>query len=181
MRSPFCLNCCGGNHLGQRSCASAQTGRTYGRKRADQNTAIHLARRGPSTYEENRRHPRRWRALGPFFSSSFEVGKAVVAEIPIRLRCVALVTAFCRRRSNALAVQLLDPRADRSKIVGGARLGHASSMPEITTGKIVPWGDPANPASRSPFQTKRAGRRDSARLGVTSWYDLSTEGSARRR
>jgi hypothetical protein len=28
-----------GNHLGQRSCASAQTGRTYGRKRSDQSTA----------------------------------------------------------------------------------------------------------------------------------------------
>src|SRR3954447_11585078 len=25
-----------GNHLGQRSCGSAQTGRTYGRKRSDQ-------------------------------------------------------------------------------------------------------------------------------------------------
>src|SRR5215204_5472435 len=39
-----------GNHLGQRSCASAPTGRTYGRKRSDQSTANHLARRGPSTY-----------------------------------------------------------------------------------------------------------------------------------
>jgi hypothetical protein len=28
-----------GNHLGQRSCASAKTGRTYGRKRSDQSTA----------------------------------------------------------------------------------------------------------------------------------------------
>src|ERR1700710_2830837 len=27
------------------------TGRTYGRKRSDQSTAKHLARRGPSTYE----------------------------------------------------------------------------------------------------------------------------------
>ena len=40
-----------GNHLGQRSCASAKTGRTYGRKRFDQSTAqINLARRRPSTY-----------------------------------------------------------------------------------------------------------------------------------
>jgi hypothetical protein len=39
-----------GNHLGQRSCASASTGRTYGRGRSDQSTANHLARRGPSTY-----------------------------------------------------------------------------------------------------------------------------------
>src|ERR1700730_16585721 len=30
-----------GNHLGQRSCASATTGRTYGRKRSDQSTAQH--------------------------------------------------------------------------------------------------------------------------------------------
>src|SRR5208283_2612522 len=43
-------NSCRGNHLGQRSCASAQIGRTYGRKRFDQSTAKHLARRGPSTY-----------------------------------------------------------------------------------------------------------------------------------
>src|SRR6266851_2677824 len=43
-------NSCRGNHLGQRSRASAQTGRTYGRKRSDQSTAKHLARRGPSTY-----------------------------------------------------------------------------------------------------------------------------------
>ena len=43
-----------GNHLGQRSCVSAQTGRTYGRKRSDQTTAKHLARRGPSTYGECR-------------------------------------------------------------------------------------------------------------------------------
>jgi hypothetical protein len=43
-------NPCRGNHLGQRSCASASTGRTYGRKRSDQNAAKHLARRGPSTY-----------------------------------------------------------------------------------------------------------------------------------
>src|SRR2546430_10784511 len=28
-----------GNHLGQRSCASAKTGRTYGRKRSDHSTA----------------------------------------------------------------------------------------------------------------------------------------------
>src|SRR3954453_18875090 len=39
-----------GNHRGQRSCASAPTGRTYGRKRSDQSTANDLARRGPSTY-----------------------------------------------------------------------------------------------------------------------------------
>jgi hypothetical protein len=38
------------NHLGQRSCASAPTGRTYGRKRSDQSTAKTLAGRGPSTY-----------------------------------------------------------------------------------------------------------------------------------
>src|ERR1700730_14752541 len=43
-----------GNHLGQRSCASAKTGRTYGRKRSDQSTAQNnLARRGPSTYVWN--------------------------------------------------------------------------------------------------------------------------------
>ena len=37
-----------GNHLGQRSCASAKTGRTYGRKRSDLSTAQNnLARRGP--------------------------------------------------------------------------------------------------------------------------------------
>src|SRR5271166_5208567 len=35
----FVWNPCRGNHLGQRSCASAPTGRTYGRKRSDQNTA----------------------------------------------------------------------------------------------------------------------------------------------
>src|SRR5580704_2356845 len=44
-----------GNHLGQRSCASAKTGRTYGRKRSDQSTAQNnLARRGPSTYGRKR-------------------------------------------------------------------------------------------------------------------------------
>src|ERR1700676_4124170 len=32
-------NPCRGNHLGQRSCASAPKGRTYGRKRSDQSTA----------------------------------------------------------------------------------------------------------------------------------------------
>ena len=42
-------NPCRGNHLGQRSCASAPTGRTYGCKRSDQSTANRLARRGPST------------------------------------------------------------------------------------------------------------------------------------
>jgi hypothetical protein len=35
-----------GNHFGRRSCASASTGRTYGRKRSDQSTAKHLARKG---------------------------------------------------------------------------------------------------------------------------------------
>jgi hypothetical protein len=65
----------------------------------------------------------------------------------MRLRYVALLTAFRRRRWSALAAQLVDPRADRSEIVGGARLGHASSMPEITTGKVVPRGNPANQAS----------------------------------
>ena len=35
-----------GNHLGQRSCASAKTGRTYGRKRSDQSTAKMLLRAG---------------------------------------------------------------------------------------------------------------------------------------
>ena len=42
--------CCG-NHLGQRSCANAKTGRTYGRKRSDQIISKYLASRGPSTYE----------------------------------------------------------------------------------------------------------------------------------
>src|SRR6201988_2127561 len=46
----FVWNSRRGNHLGQHSCASAPTGRTYGRKRSGQNTAKHLARRGPSTY-----------------------------------------------------------------------------------------------------------------------------------
>jgi len=39
-----------GTHLGQRSYGSATTGRTYARKRSDQITARHLARREPSTY-----------------------------------------------------------------------------------------------------------------------------------
>ena len=43
-------NLCRGNHLGQRSCANATIGRTYGRKRSDQSTAQQLARSGPSTY-----------------------------------------------------------------------------------------------------------------------------------
>lgn len=38
-----------GAHLGQRSYGSATTGRTYARKRYDQNNARHLARREPST------------------------------------------------------------------------------------------------------------------------------------
>src|SRR5258706_16135872 len=38
-----------GNHLGQRSIATASTGRTYGCKRSDQ-TRKTLAARGPSTY-----------------------------------------------------------------------------------------------------------------------------------
>ena len=40
-----------GNHLGQRSCTSAFKGRTYGRKRSDQNRLHDLARRAPSTYD----------------------------------------------------------------------------------------------------------------------------------
>src|SRR5215213_3773360 len=39
-------NPCRGNHLGQRSCASASTGRTYGRKRSDQNAAKHTCEEG---------------------------------------------------------------------------------------------------------------------------------------
>src|SRR5208283_5278266 len=39
-----------GNHLGQRSCTSAFKGRTYGRKRSDQNRLHDLAGRAPSTY-----------------------------------------------------------------------------------------------------------------------------------
>src|SRR3982751_2028517 len=57
-----------GNHLGQRSCASAPTGRTYGRKRSDQSTANDLARRGPSTYENHwadSSYGTRWRADEP--------------------------------------------------------------------------------------------------------------------
>ena len=47
-------NLCRGNHLGQRSCANATIGRTYGRKRSDQSTAQQLARSGPSTYGRKR-------------------------------------------------------------------------------------------------------------------------------
>src|SRR3954467_3208853 len=54
-----------GNHLGQRSCASAPTGRTYGRKRSDQNTAKRLARRGPSTYGECRLKVSRDEGMNP--------------------------------------------------------------------------------------------------------------------
>jgi transposase len=39
-----------GNHLGQRSCATAYTGRTYDRKRSDQKSAQHSCEMGASTY-----------------------------------------------------------------------------------------------------------------------------------
>src|SRR5258707_2400162 len=55
-----------GNHLGQRSIATASTGRTYGCKRSDQ-TRKTLAARGPSTYGS----PRSRRAVG---------GKLSIAE-----------------------------------------------------------------------------------------------------
>jgi hypothetical protein len=44
-----------GNHLGQRSCASAKTGRTYGRKRSDQSTAQITLRGGGRPHMESRR------------------------------------------------------------------------------------------------------------------------------
>jgi len=47
---PSVWNSCRDNQLGQRSYASAPTGRTYERKRSDQNPAKNLARKGPSTY-----------------------------------------------------------------------------------------------------------------------------------
>src|SRR5260370_40897335 len=47
-----------GNHLGQRSIATASTGRTYGCKRSDQ-TRKTLAARGPSTYGSRRSPGRR--------------------------------------------------------------------------------------------------------------------------
>src|ERR1700676_695477 len=50
-------NPCRGNHLGQRSCASAPTGRTYGRKRSDQSTAKTTCEEGAvhiSTYGRKR-------------------------------------------------------------------------------------------------------------------------------
>ena len=43
-----------GNHLGQRSCASAKTGRTYGRKRSDQSTAQITLRGGGRPHMESR-------------------------------------------------------------------------------------------------------------------------------
>jgi hypothetical protein len=52
MGRPSVWNFCRGNHLGQRSCASAQTGRTYGRKRSDQSTA-HTLRGGGRPHTEN--------------------------------------------------------------------------------------------------------------------------------
>src|SRR6185437_7208912 len=42
-----------GNHLGQRSCASAKTGRTYGRKRSDQSTAQIILRGGGRPHMES--------------------------------------------------------------------------------------------------------------------------------
>ena len=45
-----------GNHLGQRSCASAKTGRTYGRKRSDQSTA-QITLRGGGRPHMGSRHP----------------------------------------------------------------------------------------------------------------------------
>src|ERR1700736_5977733 len=42
-----------GNHLGQRSCASAKTGRTYGRKRSDQSTAQITLRGGGRPHMES--------------------------------------------------------------------------------------------------------------------------------
>src|ERR1035441_8885046 len=43
-----------GNHLGQRSCASAKTGRKYGRKRSDQSTAQITLRGGGRPHMESR-------------------------------------------------------------------------------------------------------------------------------
>src|SRR3981081_2919275 len=43
-----------GNHLGQRSCASAKTGRTYGCKRSDQSTAQITLREGGAPHMESR-------------------------------------------------------------------------------------------------------------------------------
>ena len=52
-----------GNHLGQRSYASAPTGRTYARKRSDQNICLDLLARGsrPHMRRDQQRNRRQYR------------------------------------------------------------------------------------------------------------------------
>lgn len=78
-----------GNHLGQRSCATAYKGRTYDRKRSDQSLLNNLARRVPSTYGVSR--ARRLNLLNdlrrvrPRIVPANEIALPIVATGTIRL------------------------------------------------------------------------------------------------
>src|SRR5208283_2360853 len=84
----FVWNSCRGNHLGQRSCASPSTGRTYGLKRSDQNAAKYLARRGPSTYGTGSRTPSGPAVMAPRRQS----GHMIAIDPPVRILVSSLAS-----------------------------------------------------------------------------------------
>src|ERR1700757_2376711 len=87
-------NLCRGNHLGQRSCASATTGRTYGRKRSDQSTAQHPCE------ERAAQHPCEERAVHIWIKE----GKGAIKWT--RLSCRSFAANAVRLQLHALAYNL---------------------------------------------------------------------------
>ena len=88
-----------GNHLGQRSCASAPTGRTYGRKQSDHITAKNLARRVPSAHGNRSTACRRWPPqsfAAPLFGADLDAVEPAwtVRSRPIRHRWGRLCSAI---------------------------------------------------------------------------------------
>ena len=98
-------NSCRGNHLGQRSRASARKGRTYGSKRSDQKTANDLVTKGPSTYgfwSRNRRASIRTPGdAAPFCPRGRDVGARCRAVEELDQVCrLAASASSCKNASN---------------------------------------------------------------------------------
>ncbi len=88
---------------GQRSCANAPTGRTYGRKRSGQIISKYLASRGPSAYGIGTRKPAagsRSMALEPQCDQLFSPARLSAParwRSDVILQCLRECLHFCRR------------------------------------------------------------------------------------
>jgi hypothetical protein len=140
-------NLCRGNHLGQRSCASATTGRTYGRKRSDQSTAQHPC-------EERAVHI--WIKEGKGAIKWTRLSCRTFAANAVRLQLHANSLVDHERRGRGLSITRVDHCSNADSHLSGRPLAMWKKLSAVP---MWPW------RRQSPFLASSRARR-SERISI---------------